>query len=202
MTGYRNLRHTLGRKNDAMAVRHGGLRTNDQYGLRLTGSLPHPHLQSSSSLPRTASTLYAHFVAGYSGTPLVRKLGIRPGSSVWIQGAPPDLDLTALLRPLPADVKLTKRASSRPRDMVLLFSETRRECQQRLSKALGAIDSRGIVWVIWPKKSSARFQAGAGDLTEDVIRGIALAEGVVDVKVCAVDDTWSGLKLVYRVKDR
>jgi len=141
-------------------------------------------------------------MAGYSGTPLVAKLGIKPGAVVRTIGHPRDLDFPSLLGPLPNGARLTSRRTTPAPDIVICCVESGRDLAERLPKSLAAIARTGTVWVWWPKKSSARYKAGPRDLTEDTVRDLALELGVVDVKVCAVDETWSGLKLVYRLGDR
>jgi hypothetical protein len=146
---------------------------------------------------------YSRGVAGYSGTPLPRKLGIGPGDTVLASHAPTGLDLTGLLVPWPVGARLVRRhRGSDLVSVVLLFAESRADLDTRLPVALGQIPRDGAVWVVWPKKSSERWRSGERTVTEDVVRAAALALGVVDVKVCAVDETWSGLKLVYRLEDR
>jgi hypothetical protein len=130
-------------------------------------------------------------VAGYSKTPLSRKLGISAGSRVKTGNAPPGY--AALLGPLPGDVAISPRLRGRV-DLWHLFVKSKAELRRRLPRCLSEIGQSGAVWVSWPKKSSDL----SGDLTEDGIREIALPLGLVDVKVCAVDETWSGLKLVIR----
>jgi len=129
--------------------------------------------------------------AGYSGTPLAKKLGIAPGVTVATIGAP--RNYKTLLAPLPRDVMFTKTVGHRV-DVVHLFAIERRELADRLPKLVSTIRPDAAVWVSWPKKASGV----ATTITEDVIREIALPLGFVDVKVCAVDETWSGLKLVIR----
>ena len=130
-------------------------------------------------------------VAGYSGTPLPRKLGIVPGSAPLVLGpAPGTLDLGAL--------PPHRRPRREPYDIVLLFTRSRAELARRLAPAAAHKTIAGTVWVCWPKKASGVTT----DLTENVVRDLALDHGLVDVKVCAVDDTWSGLKLVTRLRDR
>lgn len=128
--------------------------------------------------------------AGYSGTPLVRKLGIRPGDRLAVLDAPEGY--WKLLEGLPPVERLTARARSL--DLVHLFVERASTLRTRLPKLLAAIARDGAIWVSWPKKSSGV----ATDVTEDVVRREALPLGLVDVKVCAVDEIWSGLKLVIR----
>ncbi len=129
--------------------------------------------------------------SGYSGTPLATKLGIRPGDRVRTGGAP--ADYAKLLYPIPADVTLSSLIRSRI-DIWHLFTSSRTELASTLPKMIRAIDRDGAIWISWPKKSSGI----PSTVTEDTIRELALPLGVVDVKVCAVDETWSGLKLVIR----
>lgn len=125
----------------------------------------------------------------------MKKLGIKPGMRVFVDGAPAGYDKT--LGPLPGDVTV-KAALRRPLDLVHLFAPDRKRLVARFEKAMAAIGKDGMVWVSWPKKSSGV----ATDVDEAVVRAHGLACGLVDVKVCAVDETWSGLKFVYRVQDR
>jgi hypothetical protein len=141
-------------------------------------------------------------VAGYSHRTLTEKLGIKVGATVLIAYEPADVDLESLLRPLPDDVRLRRRKGTQPLDVVVCFAESRHQVGSRLPKVAETIDRAGAVWLIWPKKSSDRFKEGPRDLGEDVVRDAALELGLVDVKVCAVDDTWSGLKLVWRLSNR
>ena len=128
---------------------------------------------------------------GYSGTPLPRKLGIAPGTTVaWI-GAPQHF--RALLGPLPDDIRVKARASA-PLDVLVVFLTRRADLARRLPSLRRAIAPAGGCWIAWPKRASGV----PTDITEDVIREVVLPTGMVDVKVCAIDDTWSGLKLVIR----
>jgi hypothetical protein len=129
--------------------------------------------------------------AGYSGTPLGRKLGIDDGTTVVAIGAPKDY--AALVAPLPSGARVTTRTTKSPA-FVHLFVTARAELARHLAGLRAAIVQDGVVWVSWPKKASGV----ATDITEDVIRQVALPLGFVDIKVCAVDDTWSGLKLMIR----
>lgn len=133
--------------------------------------------------------------AGYSGTPLAKKLGYREGFRAALDGEPPYYgDLVA---PLPVGVGFfTLRAADL--DLVHLFVTSRERLDARLPKYLDRIRPGGMIWVSWPKKSSGV----ATDVTEDVVRAVALPLGLVDVKVCAVDQVWSGLKLVIRRENR
>lgn len=129
--------------------------------------------------------------AGYSGTPLARKLGIGPGAAVAALDAPADyLDLLA---PVPDGVRF-EREPNAATDLVHLFAVEEKLLARRLAELRGTLRPDAVLWVSWPKKASKR----PTDLTEDVIRRVALPLGFVDVKVCAVDAVWSGLKLVVR----
>jgi hypothetical protein len=129
--------------------------------------------------------------AGYSGTPLARKLGITEGSVVVTINAPPGY--ASLVAPLPAGARITARLPKQPA-FVHLFSTSRAALAKHLGVLRKRITQNGIVWLSWPKKSSTVVT----DITEDTIRAVALPMGFVDVKVCAVDEIWSGLKLVIR----
>ena len=128
---------------------------------------------------------------GYSGTPLPRKLGISEGTRLCPIGAPDDY--LALLGPLPPGVQVQRRVGAGTA-IVHLFSTERVDLEARLAKLRNRIDPAAAVWVSWPKKSSGVTTT----VTEDVIRAVALPLGFVDVKVCAVSDMWSALKLVIR----
>jgi hypothetical protein len=129
--------------------------------------------------------------AGYSGKPLVQKLGLRPGLSVYVGQGPSHVD--QLLAGAPYTTRLPRQV-----DAVLTFHDRRRGLERRLPTLTDHLVPDGMIWVCWPKRASGV----PTDLTEDVVRELALAGGLVDVKVCAVDDTWSGLKLVRRLRDR
>jgi hypothetical protein len=130
-------------------------------------------------------------MAGYSGTPLARKLGIKPGSSVFVDGAP--MPYEQLLAPMPEGVRVQSALDSST-DVVHLFSTSRRDLAAALKRTLRLLRPDAAIWVSWPKKSS-RVPT---DITEDAIRELALPLGLVDIKVCAVNEIWSGLKLVVR----
>lgn len=129
--------------------------------------------------------------AGYSGTPLPRKLGIVEGMTVLTIDAPRNYG--PLVAPLPMGARITTRGSGSP-ELVHLFATSLAKLRTHLTGLRDTIAPDGVVWVSWPKKTSKV----ATDITEDRIRDVALPMGFVDVKVCAVDDTWSGLKLVIR----
>ena len=125
-------------------------------------------------------------MAGYSGTPLPRKLGIKPGIAVALLGAPEDFENR--LEPLPAGAAV-RRDLRRPADLLLLFAKSRADLERRFYPALRAMADRGAMWIAWPKKTSGL----ASDLSEPLIRALGLEAGLVDYKVCAIDATWSGL---------
>ncbi len=134
-------------------------------------------------------------MAGYSGTPLPRKLGIKEGHRVGLLDAPGGFDRA--LGELPDGVET--RTSARGRlDVVVFFATSRVALARRFDPLARAIFPDGGLWIAWPKRASGLET----DLTEDVVRDLALERGLVDNKVCAIDDTWSGLRLVYRVADR
>jgi hypothetical protein len=134
-------------------------------------------------------------MAGYSGTPLAQKLGIKPDSIFLAVGAPDGY--LSLLEPIPSGVEFTTRLT-KSTDIVHLFTTSKQELEGLLKKYRTKLKSNGTVWVSWPKKA-AKVET---DITEDVIREVALPLGFVDVKVCAVDEIWSGLKLVIRTELR
>ena len=134
--------------------------------------------------------------AGYSGTPLAKKLGIKPGFRIFADNAPDHYQ--DLLYPLPDDVAFVKTIES-DLDMIHVFTASAKELAAKLKRYLKKIKSNGAIWVSWPKKASKV----PTDITEDGIRAIIQKDDVlVDVKVCAVDEVWSGLKLVIRVEKR
>jgi hypothetical protein len=129
--------------------------------------------------------------AGYSGTPLPRKLGFKPGVVAAYVSAPDGFD--ALLGELPDGVTVRKQLRG-PLDLIVCFVTARRELEQRLPKLRAALAPAGMLWIAWPKRASGV----ASDMTEDVVREVALPTGLVDTKVAAIDATWSGLRLVIR----
>jgi hypothetical protein len=134
-------------------------------------------------------------MTGYSGTPLAKKLGIVAGSTLFVSDAPPNYRV--LLEPWPEDVTVLAHIS-RKADVIHVFATSRFALESRLKKFHAAMREDAAVWVSWPKKSSKVVT----DITEDTIRDIALPMGMVDIKVCAVDEIWSGLKLVIRKENR
>jgi hypothetical protein len=133
--------------------------------------------------------------AGYSGTPLAGKLGLKAGSRIFVSSAPGNY--RALVAPLPEGATFARRLDNTV-DIIHLFSTKKSELAGCLRATMKKIRSDAAIWVSWPKKAS-RVQT---DITEDTIRTVALPLGLVDVKVCAVDDVWSGLKLVIRKENR
>lgn len=134
--------------------------------------------------------------AGYSGTPLPQKLGIKEGHHVVLLHAP--AAFAAALAPLPPvhlSTALSARGSSdEDVDVLLFFCRARRELESSIARLHAALTPAGGLWIAWPKKSSKL----PTDMTEDVVRAVALPRGLVDNKVCAIDETWSGLRLVIR----
>ena len=133
--------------------------------------------------------------AGYSGTPLAKKLGIKERFVVLALDAPDDY--VGLLEPLPPEVSLTDKPGKNL-DLVHIFTNSRSDLQKFLSTAVRQIKQDGSIWVSWYKKA-AKLPT---EITEDSIREAAFPLGLVDIKVCAVDDKWSGLKLVIRKENR
>jgi len=134
-------------------------------------------------------------MVGYSATPLLKKLGIKPGFDVAFVNAPENfveqLDL-------PSEVNVRSLSKARDLDFILFFVKSQRILTTAFAQYPLKIKPNGMFWVSWPKKTSG-VQT---DVTENIVRDIGLAAGLVDVKVCAIDDVWSGLKFVYRLKDR
>jgi hypothetical protein len=133
--------------------------------------------------------------AGYSGTPLVKKLGIKPGATLGLIGAPDDFDRT--LGELPDDVAVRRRLQGRL-DVIVAFYVERSALERRLPALRDALEPSGGLWIAWPKRASGVTT----DVSETVVRELGLAAGLVDNKVCAIDAVWSGLRLVYRLRDR
>ncbi len=141
---------------------------------------------------------------GYSGTPLSQKLGIKPGCALLLRHAPPEA--AGWLEPLPAGVRLIRKAAPAGADVILLFETRYAALVQALPRVKALLKPVGGLWIAWPKKTAAQRHGTAhgivSDLDENRIRELALAQGLVDNKVCAVSEVWSGLRLVYRLKDR
>ena len=134
-------------------------------------------------------------MAGYSGTPLPQKLGIKPGARLALVRAPEGFERE--LGPLPKGVRVRTQARG-VQDVVLFFATRRAELERRFDGLARAIEPAGGLWIAWPKQTACV----ATDLREGIVRELGLAHGLVDNKVCAVDDTWSGLRFVYRLDDR
>lgn len=134
-------------------------------------------------------------MAGYSSTPLPKKLGIKEGSRIALINAPENFPRE--LGELPPEAEIVKRGN-KPLDIVLLFVMTERALIRDFKKFAAKLVSNGMLWVAWPKKTSGVVT----DLSEGRVRTIGLDAGLVDVKICAIDDVWSGLKFVYRVSQR
>ena len=134
-------------------------------------------------------------MSGYSGTPLAKKLGIRAGTRLFLHAAPDNY--RELLAPMPPGVETASRMDAST-DIAHLFATRRAQLAQALQDARSAMRADAVIWVSWPKKACGV----PTDITEDVIRELALPLGLVDIKVCAVDDTWSGLKLMLRRSER
>ena len=135
-------------------------------------------------------------MAGYSGTPLVRKLGIKDDHVVLLDGAPAELELggtggARLVRRLPRSV-----------DVTLTFHTSYAALAKRLPTLFERTTTAGMVWVCWPKKAAQKARGIVSDLDENLVRDLGLELGFVDVKVAAIDETWSGLKFVRRLADR
>jgi hypothetical protein len=128
---------------------------------------------------------------GYSGKPLAAKLGIKEGAEVYVTGAPEDY--LTLIAPLPDGVAISSKFSKKT-NLVHLFTVRKNELARALQSFRAKLDPDAVVWISWPKKSSKV----PTDITEDTVREVALPLGFVDIKVCAVTEVWSGLKLVVR----
>ena len=134
-------------------------------------------------------------MAGYSGTPLVRKLGIKPGHRVAFPNAPEGFG--ELLGELPEAAELRERVRG-PLDVIVFFTKSRGELERRLPALRRAMDPAAGLWIAWPKRASGVET----EITEDVVRDLGYENSLVDNKVCAIDETWSGLRLVIRLRDR
>jgi hypothetical protein len=136
-------------------------------------------------------------VAGYSGTPLPRKLGIKDGSRVALVGPPTDFEKTLGELPRGASVQVGV-AGKEPLDVVVVFVTRRKELERLLAPIRRRMAPAAGLWVAWPKRASGV----STDMTDNVVRDVALPSGLVDNKVCAIDETWSGLRLVIRLEHR
>lgn len=134
-------------------------------------------------------------MAGYSGTPLLQKLGIKPGHRISTVNAP--ADFAPLLGTLPDGAGFVG-SSAKDVDIIVSFESSFSVFKKRLPSLANRIKNDGMIWIAWPKKASGVVT----DMSEDLVRDTALPKGLVDIKVCAIDDTWSGLKLVIRKANR
>jgi hypothetical protein len=132
-------------------------------------------------------------MAGYSGTPLVQKIGIKAGHRILLRNHP-----ASFLKDLGELPEGASQANGGKANVVVCFTDRLADLRKTFPSLAGKLVPDGMLWISWPKKASGRQT----DLTEDVVRKVGLECGLVDVKVCAIDDTWSGLKFVVRVKDR
>ena len=132
---------------------------------------------------------------GCSGTPLIKKLGYKAGMKAFVINAPENY--FEMLGELPEDISFVKRAY-KELDMIHWFLDSQNELLKKLESVKNQIKKDGTIWISWPKKSSGK----PSDLDDNIIRNAVLDCGLVDVKVCAVDETWSALKAIYRLKDR
>jgi hypothetical protein len=135
-------------------------------------------------------------MAGYSGTPLTKKLGFKEGFRVGMVNPPQGFQ--SELSPLPNNVKIMVGHLLKPLDLILLFADSQKTLKREFPKLALKLAGNGMLWIAWPKKASGVVT----DLSENSVRQIGLDAGLVDVKVCAVNDIWSGLKFVYRLQDR
>jgi hypothetical protein len=135
-------------------------------------------------------------MAGYSGTPLVKKLGIKPGHRLALLGAPDGFGTA--LGDLPAGVAVQADLRGAPLDVIVLFAPDQAGLRRGFATAARRLSPAGGLWVAWPKKASGV----PTDLAEAVVRAFGLEAGLVDNKVCAIDETWAGLRFVIRVQDR
>lgn len=136
-------------------------------------------------------------MAGYSGTPLIKKLGIKPGNTVLIVNAPKNY--FEMLGELPEDVTLVEMSYENPVNFIHFFCEDLESLHNMFPILKEKLDKNGMIWISWIKKASKNFE---WSFTETEVRNYGLQIGLVDVKVCAVDEDWSGLKFMYRREDR
>jgi hypothetical protein len=140
-------------------------------------------------------------MAGYSPRALAEKIGVKPGMRCVLLNAP-----ESFVKELPSDIRKTTESKIQRKnkdiDYIHYFAETEAEVAENLLILRNALTEAGMIWISWPKKSAVKLHKIETDLTEDVIRRHALQNGLVDVKVCAIDDIWSGLKLLIPVKER
>lgn len=164
-------------------------------------SCPHPGARTCRYPVLTRAVLLGHretVVAGYSGTPLPQKLGIKAKARVAL--IDPPAGFVERLGRLPPGVQFVSKfdAGGSPLDVIVLFAIKRSQLEKRFSGVAKRLNPSGGLWVSWPKRASGVKT----DVSEDTVRSVALAHGLVDNKVCAIDETWSGLRCVVRLKDR
>jgi len=135
-------------------------------------------------------------MAGYSGTPLVKKLGFKEGFRAGLVNPPKGFQKE--LAPLPNEVRMSVGSLTKPLDLIVLFADTQKMLKKEFPRSARKLIQNGMLWIAWPKKASGV----ATDLSDNIVRDIGLSAGLVDVKVCAINDVWSGLKFVYRLEDR
>ncbi len=147
-------------------------------------------LKQAIARPPSDPVVPDHALAGYSGTPLAKKLGIKPGTRVALVGAPRDFE--RVLGEIPEGARLSRQTRGRS-DLVIWFVKRRSELEGRIDR-MGALAGAGSIWIAWPKQASKM----ASDLSGNDVRSVGLAAGLVDYKVCAIDETWSGLLFTRR----
>jgi hypothetical protein len=194
LRGYKNTRHTPLIFVEGEPEKVEGVKVHLPDAVYTSWSRIRGSLKSAIAKPPSnragGPVVPASNLAGYSGTPLPRKLGVKPNSTVALVGAPKDFEKT--LGELPEGVKLKKRAD-KACDLIIWFVRIRAELYDRI-KEMGELTGAGGLWIAWPKKTSGV----ASDMTQNVVRETGLASGLVDYKVCAIDAMWSGLKFAQR----
>ena len=135
-------------------------------------------------------------MAGYSGTPLAKKLGFKEGFRTALVNPPKGIQKE--LAPLPNNVNISVGTLTKPLDLIILFADSQKMLKTEFPRLARKLVGNGMLWIAWPKKASGI----ATDLSDNSVRTIGLEAGLVDVKVCAINHTWSGLKFVYRLADR
>jgi len=136
-------------------------------------------------------------MAGYSGTPLLQKLGLRPGARFGLVNAPADFGRTLGALP-PGVVPKPVSAGKTQFDVIVCFAPKMADVTRRMPGLKARLDPAGGLWMAWPKRASGL----PTDVSENAVRALGLAAGLVDNKVCAIDETWSGLRFVFRLADR
>jgi len=147
--------------------------------------------------PSSIWRYYRGRMAGYSGTPLPQKLGLKPGARFGLVNPPADFGLTLGALP-PGVVPKPVSAGKAQFDVIVFFAATMADVTRRVPVLRARLDPAGGLWMAWPKKASGT----PTDVSENAVRAIGLAAGLVDNKVCAIDETWSGLRFVFRLADR